>query len=68
MEPGPYEVRVGLDHDVERVIVSERQMRFLVGAERDEYLRAAHEYRSLGLDSEADALQMRAEIAGGYLS
>jgi len=67
MEPGPYEVKVGLDHDVERSIVTEDRMRSLVIAERDEYLRAAAEYRGLGLDSEAAGLETQAEIAAGYL-
>ena len=68
VEPGPYEVKVGLDHDVERNTVVEDQMRSLVLAEKDEFLRAASEYRGLGLDAEAEGLEAQAEIAAGYLS
>lgn len=67
VEPGPYEVKVGLDHDVERSIVTEDHMRSLVVAERDELLRAAGEYRGLGLNTEAEGLEAQAEIAAGYL-
>lgn len=67
VEPGPYEVKVGLDHDVERSKVTEDQMRTLVLAERGELLRAAGEYRDLGLHLEAEGLEAQAEIAEGYL-
>lgn len=67
VETGPYEVKVGLDHDVERSIVTEDQMRSLVLAERNELLRAADEYRDLGLDPKADELEGRAAIVTGYL-
>ena len=67
IEPGPYEVKTGLNHDVERASVSPEQMQELVVAERDDLLRSASEYRQLGLDPEADDLETRAAIAAGYV-
>lgn len=67
VEPGPYEVKIGLDHDVDRLTVTEDQMHGLVLAERDELLGAAREYRDHGLETEARDLEKQAQIAAGYV-
>ena len=65
---GPYEIKIGLNHDVPRKTVTDDLARELIVGERDEYLTSATNYRELGLDSEADELDQRAAIANRYLT
>lgn len=68
VEPGPYEMKVGLGHDVPRQTVTDEMARRLIRDERDEYLTTATEYRGLGLDAEAAEFETRAGIVGRYLT
>ncbi|HEY6634749.1 MAG TPA: hypothetical protein VI141_03960 [Acidimicrobiia bacterium] len=67
-ETGPYEVKLGLGHDVARRELTESQIALIIEAERDDLIAASEQYRLLGEHQRAEELARQAEIAGGYLT
>lgn len=67
VEPGPYEPRLGLSHDVPRREVTEDEIVDEVRSERDDLLQAAEEMRRHGQVERAAELEVRASIVDEYL-
>lgn len=67
LESGPYEVKLGLGHDVARRELTESQIALIIEAERDDLIAASEQYRLLGEDGRADELARQAAIAGEYV-
>lgn len=67
LESGPYEVKLGLGHDVARRELTESQIASIIEAERDDLVAASERYRLLGEDGRADELARQAAIAEEYV-
>jgi uncharacterized protein YqeY len=67
VEDGPYEVKIGLGHDVGRRRLSEGETERIVASEHADLDRAAEQYEELGQTERAAEFRRRAEIARVYL-
>ena len=63
----PYEVEVGLGHDVERRQLSDEEVERIIASEHADLDRAARQYEELGQTDRAFDFRTRADIARAYL-